>query len=142
MQAIDIISLLKENEQKFTISDVNGSYYLIDANKLRFWVSFDPDLIFLVQLQQDDQAFTWEHPDLTNRVTDGRFENEIKVETFDDMVDLIDGYIASLFSTIELDITDEEFITIAKAAHHKNVTFNQYIVMAVKATLRELGHEV
>ncbi len=36
--------------------------------------------------------------------------------------------------TIDIDLTDEEFLTLAKIAHEKNITFNQLIndIMAKK----------
>jgi hypothetical protein len=35
--------------------------------------------------------------------------------------------------TVELDITDEEFIALAKEAHMQDLTFNQYINQILKS---------
>lgn len=37
--------------------------------------------------------------------------------------------------TIELDITDEEFLHIAKAAHMLDITFNEFIEQAVREAI-------
>lgn len=41
--------------------------------------------------------------------------------------------------TIELDISDEEFLVLAKQAHDQDVTFNQYINKILKDYLESLS---
>lgn len=41
--------------------------------------------------------------------------------------------------TIELDLTDEEFCVLAKAAHELDMTFNAYIAHILKIYIDSLG---
>lgn len=44
--------------------------------------------------------------------------------------------------TIEVEITDEEFLYLAKAAHKKDVTINEFIEMALKSFIDSLDIDV
>jgi predicted HicB family RNase H-like nuclease len=44
--------------------------------------------------------------------------------------------------TIQIDITDDQFLILAKAAHEKNITFNQYVNQVLKEYIDKLNAEL
>jgi predicted HicB family RNase H-like nuclease len=44
--------------------------------------------------------------------------------------------------TIQIDITDHQFLVLAKAAHEKNITFNQYVNQVLKEYLDKINAEL
>jgi hypothetical protein len=44
--------------------------------------------------------------------------------------------------TIQIDITDRQFLVLAKAAHEKNITFNLYVNQVLKEYIDKLNAEL
>ena len=70
--------------------------------------------------------------------------NYIDLEVADDFLEKAKAIFNGDFDfddrvVIQIDMTDEEFITIAKAAHKLDITFNQFVNQAVQSELDEIN---
>lgn len=149
-QFFDIVKFQITNGSHYPNASYSSTSYLVNSVLTGFFCAtcvFDLKTREVYEIQVADTRksymYRWVHPDFRDSAPDLYKVVDLEVES--DILEKLTAIVnCQWYDTrvvVPITLTDEEFLTIAKAAHAEDITFNEFIELALLEAVQKFELE-